>query len=157
MVSEGANVLEDEDVVLAWPFDNLDFAFSVIKANPLLVAHYDKLFEWLDLKLLIRRLLLLLIAVVFVPLEIDTSVLEILEPISRVEECHFVQMWKHKDAAEDMVIVIVPRILISVLDHNIFGLNIYDLKLLLFQVSYSQIIVKDTEAKAVSTETLGQS
>ena len=65
-------------------------------------------------------------------------------------------MWEYEDLAENMVVVVVPRILISVLHHNLFSFDIHNLKLLLFEVSNSQEIVCHTETKAISTETLGQ-
>ena len=154
MVSQGADILKDENILLTWPFDNLDFAFSVIKADSLFIAHDDKLFKRLNLELLIWSLLLLLLTVILVPLEIYTSILETFEIISRIEKRNFIQMWKHEDVAKNVIVIIVPRILISVLDHNLFGLYIHNLELLLFEVSNRQVIVRDTEAKAVSTETL---
>ena len=53
MISQRANVFKDENVFFTRPFNNLNLALSIIKAYSLLITHDDKLFERLDLQMLI--------------------------------------------------------------------------------------------------------
>ena len=82
--------------------------------------------------------------------------LYLLELVFGIEERNFVEVREHKKRVKNVIVVVIPRVFVGQRSHFLFRDHVYDLKLLLLQISVSKILFVKTEALSITAQTLCQ-